>query len=172
MSIIDEVTLRVREGRLFLVPTSTPVRAVLVTEPVWRFLNGPWQNETETTAGSESLALLEFIAGGGHVVVGSGKHRTCHFKELTMKAPRVWEVCTRAPKPGYRVFGMFAETGIFVGTNYADRLSLGTEKSREFKEEIRICKARWRSLFSGYEPKSGAIGEYVTGELTDARALK
>ena len=171
MSIVDEIASRVHEGRLKLIDVPTHRRAILVTEDVWRFLQGPWDDAEQAVAANELRAVLHFISSGGAIVIGSGKHRTCHLKELTMAAPRVWEICSRAPKPGFRLFGMFADTDIFIGTNFADRLSLGTQRSPEFKAAIRTCKARWRSLFATYEPKTGDLHDYIKENVTDAREL-
>lgn len=172
MSIVDEVAARVAEGRLFHVKTAQSSRLILVMEDVWRFLHGPWDGDDEVIGGNELHEALRFISAGGRVLVGSGKDRACHFKELTMGAPRVWEIRTRQPKPGYRLFGMFAETDVFIGTNYSDRLSLGNERSPEFEAAIRTCKARWRALFSTYPPKFGnSATDYIKENVTDARSF-
>jgi hypothetical protein len=170
MSIVEQIATLVEDGRLFLVRTAQPSRAILVTKDVWRFLNGPWLDDDEIIGGNEMHATLKFIANGGRVVVGSGKHKLCHFKELTMAAPRVWEIRTRSPKPGYRLFGMFADADIFIGTNYSDRLSLRSERSSEFKSAIRASKATWRNLLGTYPPKIGVgINEYIKKDVDDER---
>lgn len=172
MSIVDEVASRVADGRLFLVAAAQSSRLILVTTDVWRFLHGPWDGNDEVIGGNELHETLRFISEGGRVMVGSGKDRACHFKELSMAAPRVWEIRTRQPRPGYRLFGMFAETDIFIGTNYSDRLSLGNERSTEFKAAIRASKASWRSLFNTYPPKVGdSVTDYIKENVTDARSL-
>jgi hypothetical protein len=67
----------------------------------------------------------------------------------------VWEIRSRDPKPGLRIFGRFAERNVFVALNWSDRTSLGPQGSREWATAIRTCKAEWRKLFATYEPISG-----------------
>lgn len=172
MSIAEEIKRRVLEGRLFLVPAPTIIRPIFVTEDVWTYLNCPWASDEDEIAANELSAVARYVIEGNQVVVGSHTHKTCQFKELTTHPPCVWELRSRAPAPGIRLFGAFAMIDTFIGTNYEDRLGLGSVGSLEFKRAIRSTRAKWRSLFGPYKPVSGVINDYISQNVKDARILE
>ena len=172
MSIADEIRFRVEEGRLFLLPAPTVARPIFVTAAVWQDLHPPWTDEADEIAANELSAVAQFISEGGEVVVGSHTHASCHFKELTTNKPAVWEIRSRLPAPGMRLFGAFAMTDVFVGTNASDRLSLGGANSPRFKAAIRTSRAEWRNLFGNYLPVRGSINDYISKGVTDARIIE
>lgn len=172
MSIAEEITRRVDEGRLVLISAPALVRPILVTEDVWADLNGPWASEEDEIAANELSAVARYVIEGNQVVVGSHTHKTCQLKELTTHPPCVWELRSRAPAPGMRLLGAFAMTDTFIGTNLENRLILGGVGSPEFKRAIRSSRAKWRSLFGSYKPVRGVINDYISQNVTDARILE
>ena len=83
------------------------------------------------------------------------KTKKAYMAQLHPKRDEVWEIRSRDPKPGSRVFGRFAETDVFVALTWSPREILGGPGSREWKAVIRQCKTEWRQLFPAHQPISG-----------------
>lgn len=163
MSIRDEIASRCKEGRLVpLVPALLgllSVRTILASPGLHAMVMGPWSNkETEHRANRLRADFDMFIAGQVISVAQDPykKKKNAYMSPLDPIADEVWEIRSRDPKPGIRVFGRFAEYDVFVALNWAHRDMLGGPKSREFRDERERCKAEWRKLFPSYAPHTGA----------------
>ena len=172
MSIRSELLNRSTEGRLVVFKAVPQSRLIFLTKQVDERLSKLAPNDDAYLAIQELKADLAYISQGNQVVIGSKRHKTCHFKELTVKPPAVWTISSRAPKPGMRLFGMFAAQDVFIGTTLYERQKLGGKKSPTWKEAIRTCRAEWRNLFGNYAPFAGGFDEYFSQNYTDARDLE
>jgi hypothetical protein len=156
MSMQQLLVDRAKEGRLRLMPAeSTIIRPIFVTLDVWNELNDPTPDQTQAELASEMKAVVRYIEEGHPIVLGSCKHKGCQLKELKTKPPPVWEIRSRKPKPGMRLFGMFADVDVFIGTNLSNRIDLDNENSPAFKAAIRRCRTTWTNLFHTYTPHTG-----------------
>lgn len=109
-------------------------------------------------------ATLE--AGISTFIVG-GYMTSKLIKHLNPPKYEHWELKSRAPKPGLRIFGRFAKPNVFVGTHVKPRAGLGGMNSPEFEQEKLVCEDHW--LEAGL-PKDGfftapphfAYTDYIT----------
>lgn len=170
MSISDEITNRVSEGRLFKLtslmppsPYSNP-RDMFVSEEIYKLLNGPWNNVAwEERCGYLYADLDQFINGEIITVAERPfvKGKTAYIKQLYKRHEEVWEIRSRDPAPGIRVFGRFAEKDVFIALTWWNRNDLGGPKSRAWRDAIVGCKTEWRNLFPAHNPiTDGNINGY------------
>lgn len=115
-------------------------------------------------------AWIDGFTKGRRVTVGSDNNRQVDIKILNPVDDEVWELRKR-DRPSTRIFGRFAMTDVFIATNIrtsSDLFSLqwmtdGYIRWPVWREEIRRCKAVWRSLFVTYNPVSGGnLDDYLT----------
>ena len=159
MSIESEIGARVSEGRLILLRPLAPgtgmTRVLLMTEMVRDALDGPWSSTDDEDRFSRLRADLEHFA--------TGRFIDPNYLKRMKKTEEVWTIRSVRPRPSLRVFGRFAMRDVLVATHHRDRKTLGGFISREWRREIRYCKAQWRTLFPSYEPLSGEdINDYVS----------
>lgn len=163
MSIYDEVIHRVNEKRLFRLLPALPrighVRQMFISDEIRGLFDGPWHiPEWEARCGSLRADLDRFIEGAVIPVAEKPfKGKTSYLKRLVPDSDEVWEIRSRDPKPGIRVFGRFARKDVFVALTWAEREPLLGPSSREWRIARVACKTEWRKLFPAYEPiSSGA----------------
>lgn len=170
MSIHDEVSSRCAESRLYcLVPAllSTPVvRTVFISPEINKLVLGPWDDKkVEERAGRLRADFDMFTAG---TVISIGQHpykkkKTAYMSQLDPTIDEVWQIRSRDPKPGIRVFGRFSEKDVFVALTWRFREDMGGPKSREWRDARELCKTEWRNMFHPYNPHSGKDHyEYVS----------
>lgn len=163
MSIHVEIINRCAEGRLsILLPIlrNSPVRRKIYLSPeIWSLLEGPWADNSQERLANRLRADLEVFIEGRTIAVRqkpSGKNDTAYMVRLYPSYQEVWEIRSRDPKPGIRVFGCFAATDLFIALTWADRIQLGDWNSPEWNAAINLCKSEWRKLFYPYSPISGS----------------
>lgn len=175
MSIRDEIRNRVGEGRIVqLVPRirGRHVRVIYLSTAISKDILGPWESPEQANRMMALRADLDHFSMGGHVLVASGRHRSCDLKHLSPLSEEVWTLRSRH-KPSLRVFARFAELDVLIATNWAYRTILGRERSSEWRDERIRCKAEWKKLFPAEEPFNGSsIHEYVSAPVTDLRDLR
>jgi hypothetical protein len=66
----------------------------------------------------------QLVADIGHFVEG-GRVTEKLVKQLDPPKYEHWELISRKPKPGLRVFGRFAKPDVFIGTHVLERAGLG-----------------------------------------------
>ena len=89
------------------------------------------------------------------------KPKTTYMARLDPPADDVFEIRSRDPKRGIRVFGLFADKDVFLAFNWDYRTKLGGPTDRDFDREREIAKAKWRQLFPSYKSIRGKnIDEY------------
>lgn len=170
MSISYEISNRVDEGRLFkLTPFMPPlpgtaIRVMFVSKEIYDLLNGPWSNTAwEERCGSLYADLDQFINGEIITVAERPfvKGKTAYIKQLYKRHEEVWEIRSRDPAPGMRVFGRFAEQDVFIALTWWNRTDLGGPQSRAWRDAIVGCKTEWRNLFPAHDPiTDGNINGY------------
>lgn len=171
MSIHDSIRDSVACGRLFPVlptlPSSPMVRFLYASAEINRLIVGPWTDEIEEYRCGKLWADFDKFVEGRIISLALNnpykKPRPTYLSRLDPGQDEVWEIRSRDPKPGIRVFGRFAEQDLLIVLNWGYRNDLGGPGSSEFKRQIRKCKAEWRNLFPSYDPKSGkTVDEYIS----------
>lgn len=122
-------------------------------------------------------AWLDGFIAGRRITVGSGGGRDVDLKILNPPADEVWELRKRE-RPSTRIFGRFAMKDVFIATNIrtaedlfaVEWLSGDRVTWPVWRQEIRRCKAVWRSLFLDYQPVSGGRPDDYVSNAIDARA--
>jgi hypothetical protein len=170
MSIRDEINNRLIEARLFLLPpalsTAPSVRTLLITPTIRKVVLGPWADPKFAVRAGRLRADLDAFSEGFVLSVATDpfrKPRSTFMARLDKPDDEVWEIRSRDPKPGIRVFGRFAEKDVFIAINWATRETLGGPKSRGWRDAIETCKAEWRNLMITYPPATGDDpNDYIT----------
>ena len=153
MSIHAEIIARGTEGRLFRLLPAVQARPVVRTMLLSAELNGvifgQWPNVNERIRMAQLRRDLDRFVEGGIITVAAKPYKAgaAYLSRLDRAADEVWEIRSRHPKPGIRVFGRFAELDTFVALTWSLRGRLGGPTSLEWKDAIRECKAIWRQLF-------------------------
>lgn len=170
MSIRDEISDRCAEERLYLLQPALPgspcVRHLFISSEIKTALFGPWSGAQEEYRLSKLRADFDAFTEGMLIAVGSDpykKKKTAFMSQLDPVEDEVWEIRSRDPKPGIRVFGCFSEKDSFVALTWLYREGLGGPKSREWRDARESCKAEWRKLFPTYNPHTGEnFNEYAS----------
>lgn len=170
MSIRVEITSRCNEGRLVplapYLPGLPSVRMIFVSPELYALVAGPWGDKEIEHRANRLRADFDMFITGSVISVGQDpykKKKNAYMSSLDPTEDEVWEIRSRDPKPGIRVFGRFTERDVFVALNWAHRDKLGGPQSREFRDERERCKAEWRKLFPSYAPHTGATpDDYIS----------
>jgi hypothetical protein len=108
-------------------------------------------------------ALLETFIKGDQIVARwpPDTDVTPMIALLDPQDQNVWEIRIRVPKPGLRIFGMFAEKDVFIGIHCYERDALPADNN--WSHEISLCRHAWGNLFPTYPPLSGSnIHDYIS----------
>jgi len=169
MSIRDQIRILVKDERLAFLPpllASDPIeRCIFLAEPVKEIILGPWADEDTEIRGKRLRAFLDQFTTGGTIEACLVPHLAKNAYLGRLKYPRdeVWDIRSRDPKPGIRVFGRFAEQDTFIALRWAKRAPCGDKYSREWRNQIKQCKADWRNLFPAYCALSGEnLHDYIS----------
>jgi|SRR5579862_1893472 len=160
MSIYDEIAYWSKRERLFSVRSSLDEptkRHLYVSTEIQALLDGPWStNEWESRCGYLRADLDRFVEGQTlDIAEEPFKGKSSYMLRLNPPSHEVWEIRSRIPKPGLRLFGRFAEFNNFIVLTWASRADLGGPKSREWRDAIVACRTEWKNLFPAYQPLSG-----------------
>jgi hypothetical protein len=155
---------------LFLIgPTlgGAHVRFLYGTREINRLIEGPWADEAEEIRSGRLWEDFDRFVEGRLISVSLDspyiKPKDTYLARLDPGRDEVWEIRSRVPRPGIRVFGRFADVDHLILLNWGYRDPLGGPGSREFEIELRKCKAEWRKLFPSYDAHSGdSVHEYVS----------
>lgn len=151
-------------------------RRILATPEVMTQIDGR-HGGTDRRLIVQLRADLDDFIGGQPITVGGPRHRHAYMKPMVRDknhrgfgGHEVWEIRSRDPKPGIRVFGRFAQPDVFVATNLEARTMLGAFGSLEWRREIRRCKHAWNAIFGTRQPLVGEeINDYVSEQVVDLR---
>jgi len=163
MSIHELIKARVEERMLFpLRPKAagtTSRRALFVSEALWALLETSHPDPKMEERLGFLQADLETFAEGAKL----------HPRYLFLLYPAreaVWEIRSMRPQPSIRVLGRFADTDVFIATNYALRDELGGWKSRAWRDVKVTSRAVWTQLFHTYRPiVTTNVHDVVTGAI-------
>ena len=169
MSIYVEIGSRVNEGRLFTLfpamPGSLMVRKMFISNEIKSMIFGPWDEQPWEERCGRLRADFDYFMEGSLLPVAEKpfKGKTSYMKRLEDHSDQVWEIRSRDPEPGLRIFGQFADKDVFVALTWHMRADLLGPKSREWRDAILECKTEWRNLFPAYQPKTGGnLRDYVS----------
>jgi hypothetical protein len=179
MSISDEISARIKEGRLFrLKPINDKDdqrRTVLMSKDVNGIVSGPWADGPIGFRCSRLRADLENLITAEFITVCWDPFKNEQIGRLHRVDDEVWDLRSQKPKPGLRAFFRFAEKDVFVvltivprsiPVSWLSRLPLLGRESREWRNALLECHTEWKKLFPAYEPIHGAnINVYLTGAI-------
>ncbi len=179
MSIRIEIARAVGDGRLFNIKPeilSDPVERTMVVSPeIQGLLAGPWENTTmERRCGRLRADLEAFVKGDiVNLALVPYQHRAAYMGRLDRPKDEVWDIRSRDPNPGLRLFGRFAEIDVFVALNWCPRsvewageAPLGDTATLNWDFAILECQERWNALFPGHDPvHAEQADEYVSSNV-------
>lgn len=148
-------------------PGAAVKRVLIASEEVNRLITGPWEDEKEELRSGRLWADFDRYVEGRLISLSLDnpyrKSKSTYAARLDPVREDVWEIRSRDPKPGIRVFGRFADVDVFVALTWDYRENLGGPYSKEFDRERERCKAEWRKLFNTYPTIFGsAVDEYIS----------
>jgi hypothetical protein len=161
MSILSQINVLAQQGRLYRLPLSDPGavqrRILYVSLDIDESLNRHWTDPKQGIRWGSLRADLENFIQASRIQVPSDSRRAkaAYMGRLQPDADEVWDIRSRDPRPGMRVFGRFAAKDLFVGLIWAERPSLHDFDSEEFTRAARKCKTDWTNLFHPYPPLRG-----------------
>jgi hypothetical protein len=163
MSIDALIKAREAAGMLFPLslraPGATPKRAMFISEALNGVLNSPEGDEAWERRVAELQADLEYFVEG-RAIDPKYMFLLYHSREA------VWEIRSVREQPSIRVLGRFADTDVFVATNYALREDLGGWETRAWRDVKVMARTVWNNLFHPYQPKTSLqISNLVSGAL-------
>ncbi len=133
--------------------SSRSVRTMIVSAEIRKLFIGPWEDTRHEYRCGRLRADLDMFTEGRLISVAQAaykKPKATYMTRLQPLADEVWEIRSRDPKPGIRVFGRFAEKDVFVALTWELREPLLGPGSREWRDAREACKAEWRKLFPAY----------------------
>lgn len=165
MSIKSELKRLVDEEVLWCVepfPGDPIVRTVLVSSA----LNAIFASAAAEGRIARLLANLQDVAAGGDVTLSFEpfRHKNATFGILDPPAEATWELRSRDPKPGLRVFGRFADADTFIGVDWwprskplegFDKEPLGDRHSMEYLFAQIAVEQFWKEHLASITPVSG-----------------
>lgn len=176
MSILAAIKRHVRAGRLFPLEmelASDPVvRGIYLSEDLRGLIYGPWASENCHPRVMRLQADLEAFVKGETVSLclepySAGK---AFFGRLSDVSDEVWDIRSRSPKPGLRLFGSFAAPNQFVAFTWRPRSKpwngrqpMGDRYDQEWEKMKAECLSQWNALFPRHKPMHGEdADDYVT----------
>jgi len=144
---------------------------MFVTPEIMEVVNPQnWTDDEEGIRFSRLRADIDHFTQGGRITICEGPYNKPKSTYLARTDPitdEVWDIRSRDPRPGIRVLGSFSECNTFVALVWSFREPLQGPGSREWRDFILRCKARWNQLFGTYQPLSGAsVSDYVSTNYT------
>jgi hypothetical protein len=136
------------------------------TREISRLTTGPWENEAEEIRWGKLWQDFDRFVDERLISISLEPYKgpkSTYLARLDPGRDEVWEIRSRFPRRGIRVFGRFADADRLVLLNWEYRDKLGGPGSEEFKIEVRKAKAEWKKLFPSYDAHTGeSVNEYVT----------
>jgi hypothetical protein len=178
MSIHTEIDHLIGKGKLFSIEPflGDPVARMMVISPeIQGLLDGPWESETmERRCGRLEADLQAFVKGDNIALsLTPYEHKTAYLGRLDRPKDEVWDIRSRDPSPGLRVFGRFGDIDLFVALSWAPRSvgwgsqsALGDVSTMNWDFAILECQERWNDLLPGHKPIHGeGIHDYVSSNV-------
>lgn len=125
---------------------------MFVSEQVNALVVGPWVDQKWANRCMRLLGNLEEFLKGDLLAVSLTpyEHETAYMGRLDRPIDEVWDIRSRAQKPGMRVLGRFSEQDTFVALHWGLRKDF--EDRRAWGLAIAETKKRWNQLLSPHEP--------------------
>ena len=177
MSIRDQIQSALAEQRLRTLPRrvqSDPVeRVMLIGDEIWQLLHGPFTSPAHSERIGALHADLEAFVRGDAVSLALTpfQHGVAYMGRLDPKGQATWDIRSRDPDPGLRVFGRFAARDIFVALSWAPRsirLSWSkrvplADRRLNWRLQILECEEQWNLVLPGAVPLVGKeVKDYVS----------
>jgi len=128
---------------------------MFVSDEIRELIFGPWESPEMEVRANRLRADLDMFTEGKVISVAKdpyNKKKSAYMAPLDPVGDKVWQVRSRDPKPGIRVFGHFVAQDVFIALTWDWRDHLGGPGSKEWRDERERCKAEWRKLFPTYQP--------------------
>ncbi|MCY4151977.1 MAG: hypothetical protein OXE94_07050 [Aestuariivita sp.] len=167
MSVNESIRKACKQELLFLMtPTllSDPmVRHLYVSKEVKEYICRQTKVEA-VRRGKLRRDFDRFIIGKRlSVSMNEYHHKDAYMARLSPADDEVWEIRSRAPKPGIRVFGRFAGKDRFVALCWRFRKDLGGADSRDFSKAVKGCKQIWEKILPNCDPLTGGnVDDYIS----------
>ena len=166
MSIGSELRRLVKEETLWCVepfPGDTAARTILISDQLNSFFEGAAQSDR---IGQLWASLLGVVAGG-QVTMSfvPFRHRDATFGVLDPIGEHTWEFRSRAPAPGLRLFGRFADIDTFIAVDWwprsvplegFDKQPLGIRNSLQYQFAQIEVEQFWNQHLSNVASISGS----------------
>jgi hypothetical protein len=180
MSVADEIKSAIEAGKLSYLELSLSsdptVRTMLAHPEIREVLNGPWTNDKEARRAGRLRADLERFVTGEVITMSlrPRDHEDAYMGLLEPVSRGVFDIRSRDPKPGIRIFGGFPMPNVFAAMNYeyrsvtpdwSDRRPLAADEMR-WQLAILECEARWNKLFSQPPIKGAKVSDFITADAT------
>ena len=189
MSISTLIEQALSDGRLLHLPLNMPSdkteREMLIHRDLYDHMMGGWPSDVAEERFGRLRADLEFFVTGGVISMGFDprNHGTdTYMGRLDPLHEGTWDIRSRAPKPGMRVFGRFAEVDTFVALeywfrsktpNWSWRRALGKGNSLEYEIALVDAEQKWKELFHEYKPLIGGdCSDYISRDTIPVRSQK
>lgn len=162
MSIHEEISYWLARSELVQVMPTLPsgrlVRSMFASREINRLIHGPWSDGKEAYRCGVLWDDFDRFVEGRLITMALispyKKPKATYMARLDPVMDNVWEIRCRDPKPGFRIFGGFADTDVFVALSGAPREMLPL--SKDWRDARERCKAEWRRLFYTYPMQTGA----------------
>lgn len=147
---------------------------MLLHPEVFAFFKGPWLSETAAKRAGRLQSDLESFAKGEVVSMAltPREHGNAYMGRLEPLTDATWDIRSRDPSPGLRVFGRFAKKDVFVAlvwelrsknVPWSDKRPLGDGDSTEYQIALLETEARWRAIFKETPALTGVTAsDYVS----------
>lgn len=177
MSIGDRIQSALDAQRLRTLPRrvqSDPVeRVMLIGDEIWQLLHGPFVSPAHAERIGALHADLELFVRGDAISLALTpfQHRAAYMGRLDPTGQATWDIRSRDPDPGLRVFGRFAVKDVFVALSWAPRSKTLSWSKRvpladrrlNWRLQILECEERWNWALPGAVPLVGEeVKDYVS----------
>lgn len=170
MSIDHQIEQAVAAGLLHFLPLFLPSdasrRVLLVHSDLLAPLSGGWTTEEEERRFNRLQGDLEMFVTGGVISMGLKpyEHGDAYMGLLDPAEEGTFDIRSRDPNPGIRVFGRFAKEDTFVAfchkyrsatPTWSDQRPLGNRNSLEYQFAMLEVIEKWEVIFPGNNPIRG-----------------
>ena len=143
------------------------VRRIIATPDVNNLFVGPWEDTEWEERCGHLVRQVDIYLNGERITVSKDPYAKddSYMKRLDPAASEIWELRSRAPIPGIRVFGRFAVKDTFVALDWKLRKDLGERGDREWQLVMENCQRLWKKYFFDILPRSGDLHDYLTNAV-------
>ena len=181
MSITDQISSLVSEGRLHLIePLDISLevkRTIVVSDEIQELIDGPWSTRSLGRRANRLRADLESFVIGQVVPISMTpyQHKSAYMGLLDPPNRGFWDIRSRDPNPGLRIFGHFADVNLFVAlvwhprsVEVDGRSPLGSARELNWEFAKLECEEAWQDLFPNHRPR---IKEKISDLISEGAIL-